>query len=133
MNEQVVTPVSRPTSVSWSERLKLDTLSQKLNISHYSLFDFIISIAIGVVIGIIWKRYAHFLIAAVVFVLILFVLTQFNVLDVIINWQRIYNFIGLHPIDPTASVATIGWNWAKENVLLIACAIIGFILGIKIS
>lgn len=126
-----------PVETGWFDRLKnslqLDRLAEKLNFSKHKLFDMALFFGVGFLSGFLWKRYANYFIAAVIFVAMIIILQQLDVVNFHINWVKIQECCGIEPAHPDADLLAMFWESAKKNVLIIFSFIIGFCFGAKVS
>lgn len=123
--------------IGWFDKLKhslqLDAIAQKLNFSKHKLFDMALFLGIGFLIGFLWKRYANYFIAALIFVAVLFVVHQLDLVSVNLNWIKIQECCGIEPASQDADMLAMAWSWIKANVLIIFSFVIGFCFGAKVS
>ena len=123
--------------ISWFDKLKnslhVEKLIEKLNLSRYRLLDIGLFLGIGFLIGFVWKRYANYFIAGLLFIAVIFVLHQLEILYVHINWIKIQECCGVVPVVENADIFAMVWNWAKLNIVIIFSFFIGFCFGAKVS
>lgn len=121
--------------LSWfaklKKSLKLDTLFQKLDLSRAKLIEMAVFLAIGFLIGILWRKYSNYLIAGFVFIGLLLFLQHLEVINVFINWPVIQDFCGLdvHQGDIGGAL----WCWCKAHFLSLGALGIGVVIGLKVS
>jgi hypothetical protein len=123
--------------LGWFDRLKnslqLDTIAEKLNLSKYRLLDMALFLGIGFLLGFLWKRYANYFIAMLIFVAVLIIFNQLDLVNLRINWIRLQECCGVQPAVEDADILAMLWGWAKMNVMIIFSFIIGFCFGAKVS
>jgi len=123
--------------LGWFDRLKnslqIDKLAENLNLSKYRLLDMALFLGVGFLIGFLWKRYANYFIAILIFVAVIIVMHQLDMVNVRINWIKFQECCGVHPAVEDADILSMLWGWAKMNVLIIFSFIIGFCFGAKVS
>jgi hypothetical protein len=123
--------------LGWFDRLKnslqLDKLAQTLNLSKYKLLDMGLFLGVGFLLGFLWKRYANYVIAALIFVAVLMLLNQLDVVRVHINWIKVQECCGIVPAHQDADIVAMFWEWSKANILIIFSFVIGFCFGAKVS
>ncbi len=123
--------------LSWFDKLKnslnLEALAQKLNLSKYRMLDLALFFGIGFLIGFLWKRYANYFIAMVLFGTLLFILNQLEVVSLHINWIKVQECCGVSPAHADADILSMIWEWIKLNVLIIVSFVLGFCFGAKVS
>lgn len=128
---------SSTVQVGWFDRLKnslhFEKLAEKLNFSKYKLLDMALFLAIGFLIGFLWKRYANYIIAFVLFCTLMIILHHLDLISVQFNWIKLQECCGVEPAHADADLLGMLWSWAKMNVLLIFSFIIGICFGAKVS
>ena len=128
---------SKSVEVGWFDKLKnslqLDKLAEKLNFSKHKILDMALFFGIGFLAGFLWKRYANYFIAGIIFTTILILLHQIDLIHLSINWVKVQECCGIEPASADADMLTMLWDWAKNNVLIIFSFIIGFCFGAKVS
>jgi hypothetical protein len=115
------------------------TIKGALNPSHImdtlrahkqTFFDIAIYGGIGFFIGFFVRRYSSFVITLVLLMITLVVLQNFNVINFVINWDWIQQHLGFKP-------ASMGQGdvltFVKENFVIFASGIIGFLIGLKVG
>lgn len=87
---------------------------------------------LGFVLGYLLKRYSNFIVTLALVVVLLVVLNQFQIITIFINWNKIYEYIGVQPaLVNTDNLISVGAEWARTNVIVVASAAIGFLLGLR--
>lgn len=128
---------SPSVELGWFDRLKntlqFDQLIEKLHLSKYKLLDMALFLGVGFLIGFLWKRFANYFIATLIFIAVLIILHQMNIVMVHINWVKVQECCGITPAIEDADILGMLWSWAKINVLIIFSFIIGFCFGSKLS
>ena len=121
--------------LSWVGRvkkgLKLDSITEKLDLSRGRLIEIAVFLAIGFLIGILWKKYSQYVIAGLVFICLLIILQHLEVVNVFINWPTLQEMLGLDPSQPDLSIAL--WMWIKSHIISVIALIIGISIGVKVS
>jgi len=121
--------------LSWFERikrgLKLDTLHSKLDLSRGRLVEIAVFLAIGFLLGILWKKYSQYVAAALVFVVVLVVLQHLEIINIFINWQAVQEMCGFDTTQ--ADLSTMLWAWCKCHFLSLLALGIGISVGMKVS
>lgn len=128
---------SSTVELGWFDKLKnglqFEALAQKLNLSKYKLLDMALFLGIGFLIGFLWKRYANYVIAGIVFIGILVILNQLELIIIEINWIKVQECCGIVPASQDPDIVGGFWAWSKMNLLIIFSFIIGFCFGAKVS
>ncbi len=127
----------KPIELGWFDRLKnslqLDTIAAKLNFTKHKILDMALFFGIGFLSGFLWKRYANYFIAGIIFLAVLLVLQQLELLTISINWIKVQDCCGIEPARADADILGMLWDWSKTNVLIILSFVIGFCFGAKVS
>jgi hypothetical protein len=133
----MISPTPQATQIGWFDKLKnslnLDALAQKLNLSQYRLLDIALFFGVGFLTGFLWKRYANYFMAAVIFATLLFIFNQLDLFSFNVNWTKLQECCGVQHPNPDADILVMLWQWTKMNVLIIASFVLGFCFGAKVS
>jgi FUN14 family protein len=128
---------TNPVEVGWFDKLKnslqFNKLAEKLNFSKHKILDMALFFGIGFLSGFLWKRYATYFIAALIFVAVLILLNQLDLITININWIKLQECCGVEPARADADILAMIWDWSKNNILIIFSFIIGFCFGAKVS
>jgi hypothetical protein len=128
---------SSPVELGWFDKLKnslqLNKLAEKLHFSKHKILDMALFFGMGFLIGFLWKRHANYGIACLVFIGVLILLTQLDLIHLDINWTKLQECCGVEPARADVDILSVIWDWSKNNFLLIFSFIIGFCFGAKVS
>lgn len=123
--------------LSWFDKLKnslnFEAIAQKLNLSKYRFLDLALFFGIGFLIGFLWKRYANYFIAVVIFATILFIMHQLELIQLQVNWLKWQECCGVQSPRADADILGMLWDWTKMNVLILVSFLLGFSFGAKVS
>jgi len=127
--------MTESANLSWFEKIKQamnpKELMEKLQASKGTILDIILYLGIGFITSYLLKKYGQY---ALFFIIGLFVLAQLNILNVMVNWDNIQQFLGLHQtVAIEGNVFTIFWEWVKLNVVVVLSFCVGFVLGLKVG
>lgn len=87
---------------------------------------------LGFAVGYLLKRYSGFIVTLALVVVVLVVLNQFNLVTVFLNWNKLYEYLGIQPaLVSTDNLIAIGAEWARTNVIVVASAAVGFLIGLR--
>ena len=121
----------------------LETVKDRMNIKSvanqlYESRDIILEIAlyscIGFFTGYLLKRYSTVIALLILFIAGLFVLNQFELVNVTINWNSLYEFFEIQPaLVATDSVTGFMWEWIRANALIVTSVVIGFLIGLRLG
>lgn len=116
---------------SAKEYLNPQGIMDKLHLSRQKIFELGIYFGIGFLLGFLIKKYAKFLFAVAATVVAIVALQQFDVVTVVINWDRVQELFGIQYPNLDTDIFTMYWEWIKVNMGLVLSLSIGFILGYK--
>ena len=121
--------------LSWLDRMKrslnVDSVSQKLELSRDRIIEIAVFLSVGFLVGVLWKKCAQYIVAALIFIGIIAILQHLEVISVLIHWHSIQEICGLDPNQP--DVAAACWTWAKVHFLSVLAFIIGVSVGVKVG
>ncbi len=87
---------------------------------------------IGFAVGYLLKRYSSFIVTLALVAVLLVVLNQFGLVTIFLNWNKFYEYLGVPPaLVSTDNLIAVGTEWARTNVLVVASAAIGFLIGLR--
>jgi len=87
---------------------------------------------LGFAVGYLLKRYSGFLVTFALVMVVLVVLNQFGLVTVFLNWNKFYEYVGVQPaLVSTDNLIAVGTEWARTNVMVVASAAIGFLIGLR--
>lgn len=120
--------------LSWFERtqksLKLDSLVKKFDLSRARLIEIAVFMAVGFLIGILWKKYSDYIIATLIFIGVLIILQHFEMINIFINWSVIGEICG---VDPSQDIGTACLGWGRTHLLSLVGFALGISIGLKVS
>ncbi len=117
---------------SISSALRIDWLEEKMHLSKGKLVEFAFFFGAGILIGYLAKKYAKFIFAFACFIVVLFVLQQFNFITIGINWSKLQGLQSV-PVSGQAGLLSVYWEWIKTHVGAVLSFSIGFLAGFKIA
>ena len=124
-----------PMQLSWFDKIKqtlrIDELTKSLNISKQTIIDVALYAGIGFLIGFLLKKYSYVVAVAVVIVLGIIILQQFDFISLTINWNHVNDVLGLK--GTVMPVETNWWEWVKVNAIALFSLFVGIALGLKIG
>src|ERR1700728_3544541 len=86
----------------WFEKIKnsfnADAIAEKLHLTKHKVFDMALFLGVGFLIGFLWKRYANYFIAFVLFIAGCIILHQLDLISININWDKVQECCGIEPI-----------------------------------
>lgn len=132
MEEQVTAVTQQGWFQSLKQKLNVDALVKKMNLSKSRMIEIGIYLSIGFIAGFLFKKYGKYLFVVLATIVGIFILQQFNIVDVAINWNKIQ---GIQPIAVPvgADVWSIYWAWIKLHFIVILSFSVGFFVGFKVG
>lgn len=131
---QTEMPNQISTLQSVKEKLNVDAVVNQIKDSKDTIIEVGLYAIIGFFAGYLIKRYSSFLAMMVLFIGGLIVLAKLDIIAITINWTYIYQQLGMQPyLLSTDTLVTFSWEWARNNSLLVASAVIGFLFGLRMG
>ena len=120
---------------TFKEKVKFDDMVVKVHESKDMLIDVALYGVIGLLIGYLLKRYSIVVLIAVLMIAALCVLQHLEIVHIAINWLKVHEYLGLPnaAIILSDNVPALLWECAKNNMVVVISAIVGFLLGLKIG
>ncbi|MDR3551027.1 MAG: FUN14 domain-containing protein [Candidatus Babeliales bacterium] len=108
---------------------------QNIKNSRGFIFDLALFFCIGFLVGYLLKKYGQYLAVFLVFIALLVLLQQLDVIHVTINWYTIQNALGIKNVQITqgSTLLTIYWEWVKSNVVIAISFAVGFLGGLRVG
>lgn len=90
---------------------------------------------IGFVVGFIFKKHLKYIALALLFIVGLVILQQFDLVHTSINWQKLQELFNIQPIEHTFDTQTFHayFDWVKANFVFVLSTSIGFFIGLKLG
>jgi uncharacterized membrane protein (Fun14 family) len=125
------------TAQPWAQSMKDKILSsdivEKIRNSKQLFIEMGIVLCIGFLAGFLFKRYAQYIVVGLLFVGLLFILQQADIISFGINWNRIPELFGASPAAPTTEVMQSSLTWMKHHIWLVLSFVIGFLCGLHVG
>jgi uncharacterized membrane protein (Fun14 family) len=119
---------------SVKDRVNVDAVVEHISQSKDVLIEMAIYTLIGFFAGYLVKRYSSLLATMILLIGILIILGKIGIITVVVNWEYIYQQLGIQPVLLTSdNMASLGWEWMRANTLSVAGAVIGFFAGLRIG
>jgi hypothetical protein len=132
--EDTEVPSSGGVIQSVKECVNFDAAIDHIRESKDVIIEVALYTGIGFLAGYLTKRYSSLLAMLVFFVGILTVLSKFEIVAVSINWNYVYQQLGIQsPLLTSDSLVALGLEWVRINPLLISGTVIGFLVGLRIG
>ena len=131
---QTEIPNQTNTLQTVKEKLNVDAVVDQIKQSKDTIIEVGLYAIIGFFAGYLIKRYSYFLAMLALFIGGLIILTKLQIIAVVINWEYIYQQLGMQPyLLSTDTLMTLAWDWAQKNSILVASAVIGFLFGLRMG
>ncbi len=131
------TPVEQvaPAAESMQEQFSYTSVVEKIKSSKDRLFEVGLYGGIGFLSGFLLKKYSTYVAVLILMLIGLAVLQQLEVINIIVNWQKVYEVFGIQAaMDVTAdNIITIAWEWIKVNLVISVSYVIGLFIGLKLG
>lgn len=119
-------------SAGWISKIKSSLHLDNFQFSSNKLIEIGMYLGFGFLIGYILKRFSAFLLIVVLTLLGLFLLHQFEIVNLTLNIDKLRAFLGIeHMAD--SSIFSAYWSWTKANIILLLSFFIGFLIGIRLG
>ena len=120
----------------WLELLKekFYDLMAKLNLSQESTTNIALYGGVGFLTGFVCKKASSYVFVALLVLLGIAILHQYNILCISVNWTEMSTILGIHPSEMTGDgIANIVWGAIRANAAISVSYAIGFIVGFKLG
>lgn len=137
-----ITTSSPPTSSTTpgiletlKNRLDVDGVVQKAKLSKDKIYEGALYGGIGLICGYLVKRYSAYVVMAVVALIGVWILQQYDVLQVAVNWDKVYDYFGIQAAQNVTADTVIGmaWEWMKLNMVISISFLVGFFVGLRLG
>lgn len=117
-------------STLWITKLK--SVLHLDNFTTNRLIEVGMYLGLGFVIGYSLKRFSGAFITIVLTLLGLFLLHQFQIINLSFNVDKLRECFGLASTQDSTLLCAY-WNWVKAHVILVLSFFIGFLIGIRLG
>lgn len=118
---------------SMKENLNPSKLMEKLDLSKQRIIEIGVYFGVGFALGFLMKKYANFLIAAIITIGCVVALHYFGFLDISVHMDRVQSMFGISMPSVQGDLSYHLWEWVKNNVTLVVSFVVGFLIGIKVA
>lgn len=120
------------TSATWLGKVKSSLHLDKFQFSTSKLIEVGMYLGFGFLIGYVLKRFSSFVLVIVLTLLAIFLLHQFEIINLSLNIDKLHQFLGIQQATG-ASIFAAYYAWAKANIILMLSFFIGFLIGIRLG
>lgn len=127
----------KPTTehIGWFDalqtHLKFNTLIDYIKLSKNQIIELGICAGAGFLCGFLCKRYAHYVLCGIVFIIGIVLLAQLGIFEIVIRWDVVYKLIGLKRSHLHTDTVTTCFEWMKIHIWMVLSFFIGFFLSLK--
>ena len=121
----------------------LDNLKQNFNVqgvvdqvrhSKDKLFEAGLYAGIGFISGFLLKKYSTYVFVCVLLLVGLGVLQHLQVVDVLVNWDKVNELFGIQAATVSAdNLISMIWEWMKVNLVISISYLVGLFIGLKVG
>lgn len=140
MYEQIVqevdvtsTPQQEGVMDTLKDYLNPSKLAEKLDLNKSKMIAMGIYFCIGLALGFLARKYSSFLIAAALTIACIVLLQYSGFIDVTVHMDRIQALFGIQMPSVQGDLSYHLWEWVKQNVAVVVCLIVGFLIGLKVA
>ncbi|MFC1842488.1 FUN14 domain-containing protein [Candidatus Dependentiae bacterium] len=132
------TPATTPVDKGWfetiKEKLNLDTLTKKFDLSKDKIITLVFYLGAGFLAGFLIKRFFKYVLVLAAIVVAIYFLEKSGVVHVMVDWTRMNEVFGIKSIPQVdGNLFWVYWQWIKANLAVSISFLIGFIVGWKVS
>lgn len=119
-------------SAGWFDKVKSSLHLDKYQFSTNKLIEIGMYLGFGFLIGYALKRFSAVVLIIVLTIVALFLLHQFEIINIAVNPEKIREFFGIkQAVDE--NLFAVYWAWIKDNIFLVLSFIVGFLIGIRLG
>ncbi len=117
------------------ERFDVNTMMHKVKLSKDTIFEAGLYAGIGFISGFLLKKYSAYVGVCILLLIGLAVLQQLEVINVVVNWDKVYEQFGIQAAQNVTADTVLGmaWAWMKVNMVISISYVIGLFIGLKVG
>ncbi len=117
------------------ERIDMPGIVEKAKLSKDKIYEGALYGGIGLICGYLVKRYSAYVVMGVLALIGLWVLQQYGVVQVMVNWDKVYEYFGIQVAQDVSADTVIGmiWEWMKLNMVISISYLVGFFIGLRLG
>jgi len=137
--ETIDVTTSSPTTPGIVETLKerfdMPSMVEKAKLSKDKIYEGALYGGIGLICGYLVKRYSAYVVMGVLAFIGLWVLQQYGVVQIVVNWDKVYEYFGIQVAQDVSADTVIGmiWEWMKLNMVISISYLVGFFIGLRLG
>lgn len=116
-------------------KFDVETIVERVKSSQDRLFEVGMYAGIGFLSGFLLKKYSTYVAVFVLFLIGLGVLSQLEVINIIVNWDKVYELFGIQAAQTVTAdnILSMVWEWVRVNMVISISYIIGLFIGLKVG
>lgn len=118
------------TTASWMAKIKAALHLDSFTTNR--LIEVGMHLGLGFLVGYSLKRFSSAFITVILTLLGLFLLHQFQIINLSFNVDKLRECFGIAATQDSTLLCAY-WNWVKTNVVLVLSFFIGFLIGIRLG
>jgi len=123
-----------PSSLNWFDKLVKQFNLEKFDISTNRLIEIGIYLGIGFVTGFLLKRCFTYVFIALLTLVGLFVLHQFDIITITMNTAKLQELFSIkQTVTVDTNLLVVYWEWIKLNIAIVLSFSIGLIIGLRVG
>jgi len=113
---------------------KFYDLLDRLKLSQESTTNIALYGGVGFLTGFVCKKASSYVLVALLVLLCIAILNQYNILCISVNWHEMSAVLGINPSNMTGEgLANWVWGWIQVNAAISFSFAVGFIVGFKLG
>jgi len=123
-----------PSSLNWFDKLVKQFNLEKFDISTNRLIEIGIYLGIGFVTGFLLKRCFGYVFIALLTLVGLFILHQFDIITITMNTAKLQELFSIkQAVTVDTNLLVVYWEWIKLNIAIVLSFSIGLIIGLRVG
>ncbi len=120
---------------SIKQSFNMQNIMDKIRHSKDKLFEAGLYAGIGFISGFLLKKYSTYVLVCVLVLIGLGVLQHLEVINVMINWDKVNEVFGIQAAQTVTadSIISIVWEWIKLNMIISISYLVGLFIGLKVG
>jgi len=123
-----------PSSLNWFDKLVKQFNLEKFDISTNRLIEIGIYLGVGFVTGFLLKRCFGYVFIALLTLVGLFILHQFDIITITMNTAKLQELFSIkQAVTVDTNLLVVYWEWIKLNIAIVLSFSIGLIIGLRVG
>ena len=131
--EQSGVPMNQAQSAISS--FDMSSIMDKIKASKNNLVEVGLYVGMGFLSGFLLKKYSTYVAVLVLFFVGLGIMHQFEVVNIVINWSKVYDVFGIRVAQNVTvdNFFALVWEWVKVNLVISVSYVVGLGIGLKLG